>query len=75
MNAATIQNHYPLPIIDHDLERVIRPKAYSFLDRLFGYNQLSIVLEDQQKMAFITKQGTFAYRVMPFGLTNAPSTF
>ena len=34
VNAATITNHYPLPIIDHVLERVARKQAYSFLDGL-----------------------------------------
>ena len=75
VNAATIRDHYPLPITDHVLERVAGAKAYSFLDEVFVFNQLSIALEDQHKTAFATEQGTFAYKVMPFGLTNAPSTF
>ena len=75
VNAATIRDHYPLPITDHVLERVAGAEAYSFLDGFSGYNQLSIALEDQHKMAFAIEKGTFAYKVMPFGLTNAPLTF
>ena len=75
VNAATIRDHYPLPITDHVLERVAGAEAYSFLDGFSGYNQLSIALEDQHKTAFATKRGTFAYKVMPFGLTNTPLTF
>ena len=75
VNAATICNHYPLPIIDHMIDRVAGAKAYSFLDGFSGYNQLSIDPRDQHKMAFAIDQGTFAYRVMPFGLTNALATF
>ena len=75
VNAATVRDHYPLPITDHVLERVARKKAYSFLDGFFGYNQVSIKEEDQHKTAFATEWGIFAYRVMPFGLTNAPATF
>ena len=60
VNAATIRDHYPLPITDHVLERVAGAEAYSFLDGFSGYNQLSIAPEDQHKMAFATEQGTFA---------------
>ena len=75
LNAATIQDNYPLPIIDHVLERVAGTEAYSFLDGFLGYNQVSIDPKDQHKIAFATGWGIFAYRVMPFGLTNAPATF
>ena len=34
----------------------------------FGYNQVSIALQDQHKTAFAMEWGIFAYRVMPFGL-------
>ena len=75
VNAATTRDHYPRPIIDHVLERVVGKKAYSFLDGFFGYNQVSIKQKDQHKTIFATKWGIFAYRVMPFGLTNALATF
>ena len=75
VNAATIRDHYPLPITDHVLERVAGKQAYSFLDGFSGYNQVSIKQEDQHNMAFANEWGIYAYRVMPFGLTNAPATF
>ena len=49
VNAATIRDHYPLPIMDHILERVVGASAYSFLDGFFGYNQLFIVLRINTK--------------------------
>ena len=75
VNAAIVQDHYPLPITDHVLERVAGKRAYSFLDGFFGYNQVSIKEEDQHRTAFATEWGIYAYRVMPFGLTNALATF
>ena len=75
VNIATIKDHYPLPITNHVLERIARAKTYGFLDGFYGYNQLSIALEDQHKMTFAVEKGMFAYRVVPFGLINAPSTF
>lgn len=75
VNAATIRDNYPLPITDHVIERVAEKEAYSFLDGFSGYNQVSIDPKDQQKTAFATEWGIFAYCVMPFDLTNAPATF
>ena len=75
VNAATIRDHYPLPIIDHVIERVARTKVYSFLDGFSRYNQISIDPRDQHKTAFASERVTFAPRVMPFGFTNAPATF
>ena len=75
VNAATVRDHYPLPITDHVLERVAGKEAYNFLDGFSGYNQVSIDANDQHKTTFATEWGIFAYRVMPFGLTNAPATF
>ena len=75
VNAATIRDHYPLPITNHVIEHVAVAKAYSFLDGFLGYNQISIDPKDKHKTTFVSKRGTFAYKVMPFGLTNAPATF
>ena len=70
LNAATVRDSFPLPIMDHVLERVAGKTAYSFLDGFSGYNQVSIAAQDQHKIAFATEWGIFAYRVMPFGLTS-----
>ncbi|KAL3698608.1 hypothetical protein R1sor_012684 [Riccia sorocarpa] len=53
----------------------MNPKYSLFLDGFFGYNQVSIREEDQNKTTFTTDWGTFAYNRMPFGLCNAPATF
>ena len=48
---------------------------YCFLDGYSGYNQITITLEDQEKMKFMCLYGTFPFRRMPFGLCNALGTF
>ncbi|MCO5564458.1 hypothetical protein L7F22_018119 [Adiantum nelumboides] len=75
VNATTRKDHYPLPYLEHVLERVAGKEAYSFLDGYSGYNQITIALEDQAKTAFIIEFGVFAFRVMAFNLTNALATF
>nr|GEX68336.1 reverse transcriptase domain-containing protein [Tanacetum cinerariifolium] len=75
LNKATRKDHFPLPFMDHILERLARNEYYCFLDGFFGYFQIPIDPRDQEKTTFTCPYGTFAYRRMPFGLCNAPGTF
>ncbi|GKC93318.1 hypothetical protein Tco_1158760 [Tanacetum coccineum] len=71
LNNATRKDHFPLPFIDQMLERLAGNEYYCFLDGFFGYFQIPIDLQDQEKTTFTCPYGTFAYRRMPFGLCNA----
>nr|GEY13243.1 reverse transcriptase domain-containing protein [Tanacetum cinerariifolium] len=75
LNEATKKDHFPLPFMDHMLERLARNEYYCFLDGFFGYFQIPIDPKDQEKTTFTCPYGTFAYKHMPFGLCNAPGTF
>ena len=75
LNKATRKYHSPLPFLDQMLDRLASHEYYCFLDGYFGYNQIAIALEDQEKTTFTCPYGTFAFRRMPFGLCNAPGTF
>ena len=75
LNKATRKDHFPLPFLDHMLDRLARHEYYYFLDGYFGYNQIAIAPEDQEKTTFKCLYGTFAFRRMPFRLCNTPSTF
>ena len=46
-----------------------------FLDAYSGYHQIKMVVEDQEKTAFITPFGAFYYVSMPFGLKSAQATY
>ena len=61
VNSVIIRDNYPLPIIDHVLERVAGKESYSFLDGYSCYNQVLIAVEDQHKTAFSIEWGIFAY--------------
>ena len=75
LNTATKKDHVPLLFIDQMLDRLAGHPHFCFLDGYFGYNQIDIALEDQEKTTFTCPYGTFAFRRMPFGLCNAPATF
>ncbi|KAD4981838.1 hypothetical protein E3N88_18509 [Mikania micrantha] len=75
LNDATRKDHFPLPFIDQMLERLAGQQFYCFLDGFFGYFQIPIAPEDQEKTTFTCPYGTYAYHRMPFGLCNTPATF
>ena len=75
LNTATRKDHYPLLFIDQMLDRLAGHPHYYFLNGYYGYNQIAIVLEDQEKTTFTCPYGTFAFRRMSFGLCNASTTF
>ncbi|GJR94363.1 reverse transcriptase domain-containing protein [Tanacetum coccineum] len=69
MTVVTNENNELIPT------RLAGNEYYCFLDGFFGYLQIPIDLQDQEKTTFTCPYGTFAYRRMPFGLCNAPDTF
>eukprot|EP00253_Pinus_taeda_P027756 PITA_27756 len=75
LNQVSLKDHYPLPKMDHILQRVVGSSRVSLLDEFSGFNQILVHPDDQDKTAFTTPWGTFKYVKMPFGLKNAGTTF
>jgi ribonuclease HI len=75
LNKCSRKDNYPLPKMEHMLQKVSGSKVMSFIDGFSGYNQIVVHPEDKEKTAFTTPWGTFMYEKMPFGLMNAGATF
>nr|GEW01797.1 reverse transcriptase domain-containing protein [Tanacetum cinerariifolium] len=58
LNEATQKDHFPLPLMDHMLERLAGNQYYCFLDGFSGYFQIPIDLKDQEKTTFTCPHGT-----------------
>ena len=47
----------------------------SFMDAFFGYNQIRMTIEDEEKTTFIKNCCLYYYKVIPFDLKNAGATY
>src|SRR2546429_8134131 len=74
LNALTVKNRYPLPLINELLDRLNGSIVFSKIDLRNAYHRIRIREGDEWKTAFRTRYGHYKYLVMPFGLTNAPTT-
>ncbi|XP_075499210.1 uncharacterized protein LOC142537591 [Primulina tabacum] len=75
LNKACPKDCYPLPRIDQLVDSTAGHQYLCMLDAYQGYHQIPLAVEDQDKVSFITSEGTFCYVVMPFGLKNAGATY
>lgn len=75
LKKVSLKDNYPLPKIDHILQKVVGSTGISLLDGFSGYNKILVHPDDQAKTNFTTPWGTFMYVKMPFGLMNAGATF
>ena len=54
LNKCSKKDNYPLPKMEHLLQRISGARVMSFLDGFSGYNQIVVHPEDQDKIAFTT---------------------
>ena len=54
LNKCSKKENYTLPKMEHLLQRVSGASVRSFLDGFYGYNQVSIHPDDQEKTTFTT---------------------
>ena len=72
LNAMTIKNCYPLPLISEVINKLSGTRYFTKFDVC---KNICIKEGDEWKAAFITNHGLFEPCIMFFGLTNSPVTF
>ena len=75
LNRVSLKDNYPLPKMDHILQRVVGSQRMSILDGFSGYNQVAVHPDDQEKTTFTTPWVTFMYVKIAFGLMNVGKNF
>lgn len=75
INAITIDNRQPLPLVQDVMDRLRNKRIFSVLDIAWGFWQIPMAPEDIAKTAFSTIDGHYEWVCMPMGLKGAPATF
>ena len=75
LNAMTVKNRYPLPLISKLVSQLHGAKYFTKLDICWGFNNVHIKPRDEWKAALHTNCGLFEPLVMFFGMTNSSATF
>jgi len=75
LNAVTIKNRFPLPLISKLVSQLRRAKYFTKLDIRWRFNNVRIKPGDEWKVAFHTNRSLFEPLVMFFRMTNSSATF
>ena len=75
LNAVTVKNRYPLPLILETLNRLSRAKIFTKLDIISAFYRLRIREGDEFLTVIRTRFGLFKYLVISYSLYNRPASF
>jgi hypothetical protein len=54
INKSSLKDNYPLPKMDHILEKVVGENRMSMINGFSGYNEITISEHDKEKTTFTT---------------------
>lgn len=75
LNSVTKKDAYPLPHVDHILNKLSGARYLSSIDLKSAFWQIPLEESSKEKTAFvIPSRGLYNFNVMPFGLSNAAQT-
>ena len=75
LNKVYTKDNYSLPNTDQLVDSIIGFEYLNSLDADFGYHQILMHLDDEEKIAFINKRETFCYKVISFRVKNNGVTY
>jgi hypothetical protein len=65
LNRCSLKDNYPLPKMDHILQRFVGEKRISMLDGYSRYNQILVVEDEKNKTTFTTPWELLCMKICP----------
>ncbi|XP_061390803.1 uncharacterized protein LOC133326139 [Musca vetustissima] len=75
INKVIVKDHYPLPLIEDQLDRLQNAVIFSTIDLRNGFFHVPVNEESRKYTSFVTHNGQYQFRKVPFGLSNSPAVF
>jgi hypothetical protein len=75
LNKICPKDECPLFCICQIIDFTVSCELLSFLDAYSGYHQISLTIDDEEKIAFITPFGIFCYTKLTFSLKSKGATY
>jgi len=75
LNKVTIQDRFPLPLIEDLFAKFSGSRVFSVFDGLSGFNQQGIHPDSMALTAFVTPIGLYEMTRLSMGLTNGPASY
>lgn len=75
INAKTVKDKWPMPVIEDCLNRLVGGRLFIAVDLFRGYHQIPVSVDSRKFTAFSTPMGHYEYLKMPFGLSNGSAVF
>ena len=75
LNAVTVKDRYPLPLIKETLRQLSRARWFTKVDVRAAFHRIRMKKGEEWKTAFRTRYGLYEWMVTPFGLAGGPACF
>lgn len=71
INKVIIRDHFPLPLIEDQLDRLHDAQIFSTTDLKNGFFHVDAEKNSRKFTSFVTHNGQFEFKRVPFGLSNS----
>ena len=75
VNALTVADSFPMPLVRESLDRLAGSEIFSSIDLFSAFNSITVDKKSRPITAFSTPFGLFQFLRLGFGLSNGPATY